>query len=53
MTDVRQYFVDKSGEEVFENMHFDEIRPFSEGMAVVKIGEKFHYIDKSGNFLAV
>lgn len=47
----RVYYLNKSGEEVFTDKHFDGISPFSEGMAVVKIGGKYHYIDKEGNFL--
>lgn len=47
----RVYYLNKSGEEVFTDKHFDGISPFSEGMAVVKIDNKYYYIDKEGNFL--
>lgn len=50
---VRQYFVDKSGKEVFEDKWFDEISAFSEGFAVVKIEGKCHYINKEGKFLNI
>ena len=50
---VRQYFVDKSGKEVFDDKCFDEISPFSEGFAVVKIDGKYHYINKEGKFLNI
>lgn len=49
----RVYYIDKSGKEMFVDKHFDDACPFSEGMAVVKIDGKYHYIDKDGNFLHV
>lgn len=51
--EIKQFYMDKSGKEMFENMHFDEIHPFSEGMAVVRIGDRYYYIDKCGNILKI
>lgn len=46
--EIRQYYIDKSGHEVFTDKTFEEIHPFSEGLAAVKIDGRWHYINKLG-----
>ena len=43
-------FVDKSGKVVI-NPLYDEVMPFSDGLARVKVGRKTGYIDASGKFV--
>lgn len=51
--EIRQYFMDKTGTEVFADKCFEKITPFSEGLAAVKIDGQYHYINKDGMFLDI
>lgn len=43
-------FIDKSGS-VISNERYDEAKDFSEGLAPVKVGEKWGFIDKKGQMV--
>lgn len=43
-------FIDEQGNEVIETK-FDKVTPFSEGLAMVRIGYKYTYIDQTGKLL--
>jgi hypothetical protein len=42
-------FIDKSGKMIIEP-HIDAAGPFAEGLASVRIGDKYGFIDREGNF---
>lgn len=44
------YFIDTSGSPI-SNAKFDETRNFSNGMAAVRIGEKWGFVDRTGKFV--
>lgn len=46
----RYGFIDKTGKIVIKP-EFDYVGPFSEGLAVVWIGNKYGYIDKTGKYI--
>ena len=43
-------FIDRTGKVVIE-LRFDAVRPFSEGLACVKVDDHWGYIDKTGRFV--
>lgn len=45
--DCRFSFIDKTGKTI-SDLRFDDADGFSEGLAAVRIGEKWGYVDKSG-----
>lgn len=50
MVSGKSFFMNSCGEIMFDQF-FDETRPFSEGLAAVKINDKFGYIDLDGNMV--
>ena len=43
-------YIDKTGKVVI-SQQFDDVSPFSEGLAWAGIGDKCGYIDKTGNYV--
>ena len=48
---VRFAFIDKQGKIIFEHLEAYEVYSFSEGLAAVRIDEKWGFIDRTGKFI--
>jgi hypothetical protein len=51
LPDGAKGLVDKQGKIVTLNFSFDELEPFADGMAVVKVDGKYGYVDKQGTLI--
>ena len=49
--DDKTYYVDVSGKEAFPAAGYDSVQGFSEGLAAVRVGEKWGYINAKGEMV--